>query len=286
MRPNIRDFLRWALPHAVLCGVSDEAVLPIPLAEVGTDPAHYLLGTIWMLCTRAKIKNIWSKQYADQYTWEEFDKITADWEPTSYATDCQGLNDAFFRFIWEGGDGVTDESANTCFKKWCSEKGTITDYKSLPLGAAVFKGSDSKKTHVGFICGYDGDEPLVLEAQGLKYGVRVNRLCDRPVFTYYGIMDKVYDYSDEAVYPDTPLSLMLESPRQSGDGYAAMQEALNLLGYKDNEGKPLIVDGKWGVKSREALEKLIVLNLGAVSADIILNVCDMGIHLTAEEEMI
>jgi murein L,D-transpeptidase YcbB/YkuD len=71
------------------------------------------------------------------------------------------------------------------------------------LGEAVFNGTDSKKTHVGWICGFmpNGD-PLVVEAQGLKYGVVV-RLLKKRSFKYRGLMTKKFKY--EEVEPDEPV---------------------------------------------------------------------------------
>lgn len=259
-KPNIRAFLRWALPHAVISPDCRSANLPIPFDEVGTDPAHYLLGTIWVKCTKTAIWAAYDRKYASTYTKEQFEAIVADWSPESYATDCQGLNDAFFRYIWNGGDHTTDTNANGCYNTWCGEKGLIKDRLTLPLGAAVFKAdSEGKKTHIGYICGFlPNGEPLVLEAQGLKYGVRVNLLKDRPVFTYYGIMDKKYDYSEE--YPALSLPVRYEKPVLEGTGYAKLQEALNWLGYKDGAGNTLVVDGKWGEKSQAAFDWLVVNN--------------------------
>ena len=258
MKPHIKDFLKWGLPYAVLNNnIKDTAVFPIPRNEIGTDPAHYLLGTIWMLCTRADIKSAWQRHYSTQYTWEQFDELTKDWLPTSRATDCQGFNDAFYRYIWEGGDGTTDTSANGCYINWCGEKGLIEDRRNLKLGYAVFKGTDAKKTHIGYICGFDGDEPLVMEAQSFKAGVKVNYLKDRSVFKYYGVMDKMYDYSD---YPVNPLPVELQKPALSGEGYRYLQLALNYLGYTDNSGNVLVVDGKCGAKTMAAYNKMVNFN--------------------------
>lgn len=268
MKPKALDFIAWGLTHADMGGVPEDAVLPIPREYCGADPAHYLLGTIWTLTTPENIKAVYDRHYAGKYTWEKFSELTAGWKPTERATDCQGLNDAFLRFIWEGGDGATDASADECYKAWCGEKGKLADPGALKTGAAVFKGTDSKKTHVGFICGYSGEGPLVLEAQGIKYGVRVNLLKDRPAFRYYGIMDAKYDYSEGESYPASPLPLDVSKPMHSGQGYAAMQEALNLLGYKDGEGRPLVTDGKWGRRSREAWESAAFDNIGEIEVGV------------------
>lgn len=286
MIPNIRDFLSWFLPYCKKDGIPKTAVFPIPYEEVGTQIAHYLLGTIWTRCTRENIKAAWAQHYSTQYSWDEFDELTKDWLATERSTDCQGANDAFFRYIWEGGDGVTDTSADGCYRNWCGEKGKITDRKALPLGAAVFKDADGKKTHIGYICGFDGDEPLVMEAQSFKYGCRVNYLKNRTVFTYYGIMDKKYDYADpEPDYPAEPLPLDVTKPVHNGEAYRAMQMALNLLGYTDGDGCLLVEDGKWGKRSRQAYDKCVAANLGTISFDGTLHiegVCDK--QMTLKEE--
>lgn len=286
MIPNIRDFLVWFLPYCKKDGIPKTAVFPIDYDAVGTQIAHYLLGTIWTRCTRENIKAAWANHYSTQYSWDEFNELTKDWLATERSTDCQGANDAFFRYIWEGGDGVTDTSADGCYRNWCGEKGKITDRKALPLGAAVFKDADGKKTHIGYICGFDGDEPLVMEAQSFKYGCRVNYLKNRTVFTYYGIMDKKYDYADpEPDYPAEPLPLDVTKPVHNGEAYRAMQMALNLLGYTDSDGCLLVEDGKWGKRSRQAYDKCVAANLGTISLDVTLHIkgiCDK--QMTLKEE--
>lgn len=279
MKPHIIDFLKWALPHALVDGIPKTATLPIPYVECGTDPAHYLLGTIWTRCTEENIKAAWARHYASRFTWDYFrNTICKGWLATERATDCQGLNDAFFRYIWEGGDGVTDTNADGCYNSWCGEKGKITDYKSLPLGAAVFKADDSgKKTHIGYICGFDGDEPLVLEAQGVNYGVRVNYLKRRTVFTYYGVMDKKYDYAEPiSEFPSDPLPLDVTKPVHEGEGYKLMQTALNWLGYTDADGVALTEDGKWGKKSRAAWDKMVNANTAPHTVTVEIDGCKMG----------
>ena len=283
-KTNITAFLQRALPRAVIEPEYEDANLPIPFAEVGTDPAHYLLGTIWTKCTKAAIWAAYDRKYTTTYTKEQFEAIVADWSPDSYATDCQGLNDAFFRYIWNGGDHSTDTNANGCYTTWCGEKGLIADRKTLPLGAAVFKADGAgKKTHIGYICGFMPDgEPLVLEAQGLKCGVRVNLLKDRPVFTYYGIMDKKYDYGEE--YPTSSLPVRYEKPMLEGTGYAKLQEALNWLGYKDGAGKTLVIDGLWGEKSQAAFDWLVANNSDIAVTDICFRVNGLPCEIILDKE--
>lgn len=279
-KPNIREFLRWAMPHAVTELSLTDADMPVKASQIATDPAHYLLGTIWTKCTPANLLAVYNRKYATTYTREEFTAMTADWSKDSYATDCQGLNDAFFRYVWNGGDHTTDTNADGCYRDWCGEKGLITDRKTLPLGAAVFKGSAAKKTHVGFICGFMPDgEPLVLEAQGIRYGVRINLLADRTVFAYYGIMDRRYDYGEE--YPAEPLEICEGC---EGEAYAALQTALNLLGYKDDDGNPLSVDGKFGRKSRQAFDWMVYNNTDITMTDVCFRVNGKPTEIILDKE--
>ena len=46
-------------------------------------------------------------------------------------------------------------------------------------------------------------------------------------------------------------------PMLKGDGVKAMQNALNVNGYTDDNGNALEEDGKWGSKSQAAFRKLL-----------------------------
>ena len=46
-------------------------------------------------------------------------------------------------------------------------------------------------------------------------------------------------------------------PMLKGDGVKAMQNALNVNGYTDDNGDALLEDGKWGSKSQAAFRKLL-----------------------------
>jgi hypothetical protein len=59
----------------------------------------------------------------------------------------------------------------------------ITRLSPETIGDAVFyRGAMLNKiTHMGFVCGHTSDgETLVIEARGLRYGVVVTRMADRP----------------------------------------------------------------------------------------------------------
>ena len=62
-------------------------------------------------------------------------------------------------------------------------------------------GTEKKKTHIGFICGFmPNGEPLVVEARGIAYDVCVTRINKRRIWAYRGLIDKVFEY-------DTPIDV-------------------------------------------------------------------------------
>ena len=56
-----------------------------------------------------------------------------------------------------------------------------------------------------------------------------------------------------------PMATQFEviKPMLKGDGVKAMQNALNVNGYTDDNGNALEEDGKWGSKSQAAFRKLL-----------------------------
>ena len=251
---NILDFIRWALTHVNPNTVPSGAVLANGTAtNVGTEPWHYLYGTVKSKTTAARIEERWRNHYSKTWTREAYDNATAGMQPDDYATDCQGLLDAYLTY--ELGE-KTDVNADYNYRKWCTGKGKISEIeRPYELGEAVFMAnSRGKMSHVGWVCGLDLDgEMLVVEARGLSYGVVVTRLEDRP-WTHRGLMTKKFDHKEEQ-----PMATKFEvlSPMLRGDGIAAMQRALNANGYTDDNGNALEEDGKWGSKSQAAFRKLL-----------------------------
>ena len=252
---NILDFIRWALTHVDPNTVPSGAVLVGGTAtNVGTEPWHYLYGTVKSKTTAVRIEERWRNHYSKTWTREAYDHATAAMSPDEYATDCQGLLDAYLTY--ELGE-KTDANANYNYRKWCADKGKISDIeRPYKLGEAVFMAnSKGKMSHVGWVCGLDLDgELLVVEARGLSYGVVVTRLEARP-WTHRGLMAKKFEYDKE----EKPMATKFEivSPMLRGDRIAAMQRALNANGYTDDNGNALEEDGKWGSKSQAAFRKLL-----------------------------
>ena len=251
---NILDFIRWALTHVNPDTVPSGAVLVGGTAtNVGAEPWHYLYGTVKSKTTAARIEERWRNHYSKTWTQEAYDHATAAMSPGDFATDCQGLLDAYLTY--ELGE-KTDVNADYNYRKWCTGKGKTSEVeRPYELGEAVFMAnSRGKMSHVGWVCGLDSDgELLVVEARGLSYGVVVTRLEDR-AWTHRGLMTKKFDYKEKE-----PMATKFEvlSPMLRGDGIAAMQRALNANGYTDDNGNALKEDGKWGSKSQAAFRKLL-----------------------------
>ena len=251
---NILDFIRWALTHVNPNTVPSGAVLANGTAtNVGTEPWHYLYGTVKSKTTAARIDERWKNHYSKTWTREAYDHATAAMQPDDYATDCQGLLDAYLTY--ELGE-KNDINADYNYRKWCTGKGKTSEVeRPYKLGEAVFMAnSRGKMSHVGWVCGLDLDgELLVVEARGLSYGVVVTRLEDR-AWTHRGLMTKKFDYKEKE-----PMATKFEvvSPMLRGDGITAMQRALNANGYTDDNGNALEEDGKWGSKSQAAFRKLL-----------------------------
>ena len=252
---NVLDFIRWALTHVNPNTVPSGAVLANGTAtNVGAEPWHYLYGSVRTNTTAARIAERWKNFYSSHgWSREAYDNVTAKMQPDDYATDCQGLLDAYLTYV-QG--EKTDVNADYNYRKWCTGKGKTSEIeRPYELGEAVFMAnSGGKMKHVGWICGLDVDgEPLVVEARGLSYGVVVTRLEDR-AWTHRGLMTKKFDYKE-----DEPMAIKFEviKPMLKGDGVKAMQNALNVNGYTDDNGNKLVEDGKWGSKSQAAFRKLL-----------------------------
>ena len=269
---NILDFIRWALTHVNPNTVPSGAVLANGTASnIGTEPWHYLYGTVKSKTTAERIEERWRNHYSKTWTREAYDRATACMSPGDFATDCQGLLDAYLTY--ELGE-KTDVNADYNYRKWCTGKGKTSDIeRPYELGEAVFMAnSRGRMSHVGWICGLDLDgELLVVEARGLSYGVVITRLEDRP-WTHRGLMTKKFDYKEKE-----PMATKFEvvSPMLRGDGIAAMQRALNANGYTDDNGNALEEDGKWGSKSQAAFRKLLEAHMQESEIKVTVNDAEM-----------
>lgn len=77
----------------------------------------------------------------------------------------------------------------------------------------------------------------------------------------YGRISAVAQYT----VPEEPDPMLYDvtKPVHNGEAYRQMQIALNAGCYTDDDGATLVVDGKWGKRSRQAFDKMLTLNGGA-----------------------
>ena len=251
---NVLDFIRWALTHVNPNSVPSGAVLVGGTAtNVGAEPWHYLYGTVRTKTTPSRIRERWENYYSSHgWSKESYNNATSGMQSDDYATDCQGLLDAYLTY--ELGE-KTDVNADYNYRKWCADKGKISEIeRPYELGEAVFMAnSKGKMTHVGWVCGLDLDgELLVVEARGLSYGVVVTQLEARP-WTHRGLMAKIFEYKEDESM-DKPIKLEKTIPLMQGEYITALQIALNALGYTDSAGNALEEDGKCGTKTMQAVK--------------------------------
>lgn len=222
MKP-INDFIKFALSHAKRASVPKAASLLTPLDFVGSAGEwEYLMGTSGKLVTQSLLDERWKNYYSTtQWTRESYLKATAGWvERGVIACDCQGLLDHYLG---------NDTSANGNYIKYCTDKGKITEInRPWVIGEAVFNGSETKKTHVGWVCGFmPNGEPVVVHARGLAYGVVINSFSEFK-WTYRGLMTNIFKYTE-----DKPMAKIIKitTPLMRGSDIKALQAALNGLGY-------------------------------------------------------
>jgi len=243
------DFIKYALQRAKPESVPAGAVLAIPLEQVGTaasGPWEYLMGTTGKTVTQALLDERYKNYYQKQH-WkrEDYDNATAGWvKAKKTVCDCQGLLDSFLKL---------DVNAHYCYTSWCTETGSIEKIsRDWVIGEAVFRVSDNRMVHVGWICGFLGSEPLVVEARGIRYGVVVTKLSERG-WTHRGLVTKKLNYTEEVVM----YHFELTSPRQSGAEVSALQEMLSTCGCTDDAGKLPTVDGIYGPKTDQAFGRFL-----------------------------
>ena len=192
---NVLEFIKFALSHADPNTIPKNAELPYPVGDQGVW--EYLWGTRGQVVTQSLLNARWKSYYSKNgWTKTEYDAITYDWVKDGiHVTDCQGLLDAYLG---------NDTNANGNYNNYCTDKGPISSIdRPFVIGEAVFNGTNVKKTHVGWVCGFVGKDPLVVEARGLAYGVVITRMSKRS-WKYRGLMTKRFTYDPQPKPEPTP----------------------------------------------------------------------------------
>ena len=171
------------------------------------------------------------------------------------AYDCSGL---IVNFLLNVGILKSDRTAAALYAM-CDEK--LDKPEQIGDFCCYYHPEKKYITHIGVFVG-DGK---IIEAYGRDVGVIKTDVKSRP-FNRFGRLNALTPY-----LVDEPLSLDVVKPCHSGDAYAAMQTALNQLGYGE-----LVVDGKWGKKSREAWDRCVDANHNPI--DLILKIGDCVVY--------
>lgn len=223
---NVLDFIKFAVSHADPATVPSGAKIDFPVGDSGVW--EYLWGTKGAICTEKLLEDRYRTYYGPNgWSRQEYESTTRGWVADGVrVTDCQGLLDAFL------GNNV---NADSDYRSYCTDKGLVSAInRPWVVGEAVFNGSDQKKTHVGWVCGFVGTDPLIVEARGLKYGVVITRQSKRK-FKYRGIMSKKFAYDDPEPVPQ-PAEFVFTRPLRKGDvgdDVVKLKVLLINAGYRD-----------------------------------------------------
>lgn len=221
---NVREFIRFALSHAEPSTCPPAAKLDFPVGDCGVW--EYLYGTSGQVVTQALLDSRY-RTYYEKNGWDrrKYDAVTCGWvEAGLHVTDCEGLLDAFLK---------SDVNADGNYTRYCTEKGLIAAIdRPFVLGEAVFNGDDRKKTHVGWVCGFVGSDPLVVESRGIKYGVVISKMSKR-AWKYRGLMTKKFSYDEEPVQPPEKHYTFRRNLKKGcdGDDVVQLKKLLIRAGY-------------------------------------------------------
>lgn len=244
------DFVVFALTHAKYESIPDGAKLPIDREECGREPWEYLFGTQGDAVTSELLDERFNNFYSRKgWTREAFDIATENWvKHKRRAADSDGL---LASFIGE------DVSANYCYIAWCTDKGSVAEVeRPYEIGEALFyRNADGRMTHVGFVCGFLDGEPLTVESRGIRFGVVVTRLSERPWTHRAKVTGRLsYDYE----FADDPIVLKSQTPMITGEGIMNLQKALNSLGYYCG-----IPDGKCGRLTMNGVREFVLTHIAS-----------------------
>ena len=243
---NVMDFMMFAVSHADPATKPAKAEIAFPVGDGGRW--MYLWGTRGQIVTQALLDARYKSYYSKNgWSREEFDEVTKGWVEAKYhVSDCEGLLDAYLG---------NDVNADYNYRNYCTEKGLIAaDSKPFVIGEAVFNGDDSKKTHVGWVCGFVGSDPVVVENRGLRYGVVLTRMSKR-AWKYRGKMTKKFVYDDAPPQP-TPTHFVFRRELKygcDGDDVIELKKLLIKAGYSDG----ITVDTKSSKRFRSATRRAV-----------------------------
>lgn len=197
------SFVRFALSHADRCSIPNDAVsiFPCSLNEIGTDVWASIHHTRGEIITPELLDERFNNHYAPRGWSKEAYNVATAQLIGCHAVDCCGLLNCYLG---------TEVTAQTCFFDWCDphRRGQICDLPwSWEIGEAVFyKNVSGSMRHMGIICGHTSDgEPLVVESRGIRFGVVITKLSERP-WTHRGLINRRLQYTS-CEYEETDIEL-------------------------------------------------------------------------------
>ena len=212
------------------------------------------------------------RQYPDQYN--KWSKASFEAQYGKKVADCAGLIKAYLMSPCIDSNGyVTDFLKASVFNSnydWsanmmiqhCTETG---DIKTIPEEEGIIVWKDG---HVGL---YDKNG-YVIEERSHAFGCVRTKLADRP-FVKWGRLSVIEYVKDPTPSPSPAPSGSISMPTlkkgDKKDEVTLFQMCMNDLGYKDQDRKPLVIDGSMGGRS------VYVLNLFKADNGLPVNgICD------------
>lgn len=166
-------FIEWALLHARPDTIPNGATLAVTAERCGVEPWEYLFGQSGQICTQKLLDERYQSVYKD-FGWDPltFETITSDWvERGAPVCDGAGLLNAYREKKLREKSVMTEHGI---FSRLCYDKVAVGNTnRAYELGEVVCAVNDyGVMKRIGWVCGFDAhDEPLIIEARGLCYGV-------------------------------------------------------------------------------------------------------------------
>lgn len=191
-----------------------------------------------------------SAQYPDEYS--KWSRSSFENQYGKKVADCSGLFKAFGMTPDVNNhpenpakyDPKWDLSANMIFDQ-AKEKGTLDTMPEIK-GLVVWK-----KGHVGCFVGKAGNSKMIIEERGHSYGTVRTRLEDRP-FTHW-CKHPLIEYIEAAPTPShldmTNIALPVLRYGIKDNTVTLLQMCLKDLGYRDQNGNELKIDGDFKEKT-------------------------------------
>ena len=180
------------------------------MASYGQNPR-----TGYLDLNETKVKSGWKENgwYYTQYSGKQRTQALKWRKTCTRVWDCNGMAEGIYQ-IWSG--VCINARARNNYASWCGVKGTgIIPSKYRVPGAAVFWGNTAGTIHhVAYLwkpvtAGKPGGDWYIIEAKGVMYGVVKSKLLSRKP-NFWGLMDKYFDYSGEAVPESKPAKVIVE----------------------------------------------------------------------------